>query len=49
MRSKIFIFLILFISINSFEFIKYLEENEIAIITLSRPKALNALNSKSPR
>ena len=46
MRSKIFIFLILFISINSFEFIKYLEENEIAIITLSRPKALNALNSK---
>ncbi len=45
-KSIFFITLILFISTNSFEFIKYNEENEISIITISRPKALNALNSK---
>ena len=45
-KSIFFITLILFISTNSFEFIKYTEENEISIITISRPKALNALNSK---
>ena len=45
-KSIFFITLILFISTNSFEFIKYTEENEISILTISRPKALNALNSK---
>ena len=45
-KSIFFITLILFISTNSFEFIKYKEENEISILTISRPKALNALNSK---
>ena len=45
-KSIFFITLILFISTNSFEFIKYTEEKEISIITISRPKALNALNSK---
>ena len=45
-KSIFFITLILFTSNNSFEFIKYTEENEISIITISRPKALNALNSK---
>ena len=45
-KSIFFITLILFTSTNSFEFIKYTEENEISIITISRPKALNALNSK---
>ena len=45
-KSIFFITLILFISTNSFEFIKYTEENEISILAISRPKALNALNSK---
>ena len=45
-KSIFFITLILFISTNSFEFIKYNEENEISILAISRPKALNALNSK---
>jgi enoyl-CoA hydratase len=30
----------------SSEFIKYEEENQIDILTINRPKALNALNSK---
>ena len=34
------------ISINCFEYIKYTEEDEISLITISRPKALNALNSQ---
>ena len=46
MKTKIFIFLLLLISIHSFDFINYDEEDEIGIITISRPKALNALNSK---
>ena len=37
---------LLFISAHSFEFINYSEESEIAVITLSRPKSLNALNNK---
>ena len=48
MKSNIFqIILITFlISINCFEYIKYSEEDEISFITISRPKALNALNSQ---
>ena len=46
MRTKIFLFALLLISIKSFEFIKYTEENDISIITISNPKALNALNSQ---
>ena len=46
MKTKIFLFALLLISIKSFDFINYDEEDEIGIITISRPKALNALNSK---
>ena len=48
MKSNIFrIILISFlISINCFEYIKYSEEDQISLITISRPKALNALNSQ---
>ena len=48
MKSSIFqIILISFlISINCFEYIKYSEEDQISLITISRPKALNALNSQ---
>ena len=48
MKSNIFqIILISFlISINCFEYIKYSEEDKISLITISRPKALNALNSQ---
>ena len=46
MRTKIFLFALLLISIKSFNFINYEEEDEIGIITISRPKALNALNSQ---
>ena len=46
MRTQIFIFVWLLISINSLDFIEYDEEDEIGIITISRPKALNALNSQ---
>ena len=46
MRTKLFLFLLLLISIKSFDFITYDEEDEIGIITISRPKALNALNSQ---
>ena len=46
---KLYIFLFIFINlifhINS-EFIKYQEDGEISIITIDRPKALNALNSQ---
>ena len=31
---------------NCFECIKYVEENEISIITISRPKVLNAINNQ---
>ena len=46
MKTKIFLFTLLLISIKSSDFINYDEEDEIGIITISRPKALNALNSK---
>ena len=45
MKSKFFILLTIIISIKA-EFIKYEEEGEISILTINRPKALNALNSK---
>ena len=41
----LFLFLTFFISIHA-EFIKYEEEGDIAILTINRPKALNALNSQ---
>ena len=48
MKSNIFqiVLITLLISINCFEYIKYTEEDEISFITISRPKALNALNSQ---
>jgi enoyl-CoA hydratase len=48
MKSNIIqiVLITLLISINSFEYIKYTEEDEISLITISRPKALNALNSQ---
>ena len=46
MPTNIFLFALLLISIKSFDFINYDEEDEIGIITISRPKALNALNSQ---
>ena len=48
MKSNTFqlILISLLISINCFEYIKYTEEDKISIITISRPKALNALNSQ---
>lgn len=45
MKTKIFLFALFLVSIKSLDFIKYDEEEEIGIITISRPKALNALNS----
>ena len=47
MNSKFFFLLIIFISYSlQSEFIKYEEREQIALITINRPKALNALNSK---
>ena len=48
MRTKIIpiVILSLLILIQSFEYIKYIEEEDISLITISRPKALNALNSQ---
>ena len=48
MKSNIIqiVLITLLISINCFEYIKYTEEDEISLITISRPKALNALNSQ---
>ena len=43
--TTFFLFLTFFISIQA-EFIKYEEEGPIAIMTINRPKALNALNSQ---
>ena len=46
MKAQIlFLFLTFLISIHA-EFIKYEEEGDIAILTINRPKALNALNSQ---
>ena len=41
----LFLFLTFLLSIHA-EFIKYEEEGDIAILTINRPKALNALNSQ---
>ena len=48
MKSNTFqlILISLLISINCFEYIKYTEEDKISLITISRPKALNALKSQ---
>jgi enoyl-CoA hydratase len=43
---KIFLFFLLFTLSYQSEFIKYEEEGQISIITINRPKALNALNSQ---
>ena len=43
---KIFIPLLLICFTFQLEFIKYEEEDQISIITINRPKALNALNSQ---
>ena len=47
-KNKIYLFLILINAILTLEtqFIKYEEEKTVAILTINRPKALNALNSK---
>ena len=45
MKSLFLLILTLSISIKA-EFIKYEEEGEISIITINRPKALNALNAE---
>ena len=46
MKTKLFFFALLLISINSMDFVNYDEDDEIGIITISRTKALNALNSQ---
>ena len=46
MRIKILFYALLLITIKAYDFVKYDEEDEIGIITISRPKALNALNSQ---
>ena len=48
MKTQIFSFALLIFSIFALEteFIKYEEEGMIAVLTINRPKALNALNSK---
>jgi len=48
MKTEIFTFALLIFSIFALEteFIKYEEEGMIAVLTINRPKALNALNSK---
>jgi enoyl-CoA hydratase len=48
MKIQIFTFALLIFSIFALEteFIKYEEEGMIAVLTINRPKALNALNSK---
>ena len=48
MKTQIFTFALLIFSIFALEteFIKYEEEGMIAVLTINRPKALNALNSK---
>ena len=46
MKSTIFLLCLGFIFSIQAEFIKYEEETDIAILTINRPKALNALNSQ---
>ena len=43
---KIFVLFLLFSLSYQYEFIKYEEEGQISILTINRPKALNALNSQ---
>ena len=45
MKTQILFLFLAFLTIQA-EFIKYQEEGEIAILTINRPKALNALNSQ---
>ena len=45
MKTQLLFLFLTFLTIHS-EFIKYEEEGEIAILTINRPKALNALNSQ---
>ena len=46
MKSQIFLLCLSFIFCIQAEYIKYEEENDISIITINRPKALNSLNSQ---
>ena len=46
MKTLITLFLALIIFSSQAEFIKYEEEGQISILTINRPKALNALNSQ---
>ena len=45
MKTQLLFLFLTFLTIHS-EFIKYEEEGEIAILTINRPKALNALNNQ---
>ena len=45
MKTQLLFLFLAFLTIQA-EFIKYQEEGEIAILTINRPKALNALNSQ---
>jgi enoyl-CoA hydratase len=45
LKTQILFLFLAFLTIQA-EFIKYQEEGEIAILTINRPKALNALNSQ---
>ena len=45
MKTQLLFLFLTFLTIHA-EFIKYEEEGEIAILTINRPKALNALNSQ---
>ena len=45
MKTQLLLLFLTFLAIHA-EFIKYEEEGEIAILTINRPKALNALNSQ---
>ena len=45
MKTQLLFLFLTFLTIQA-EFIKYQEEGEIAILTINRPKALNALNSQ---
>ena len=46
MKATIFILCLSIIFAASLEFIRYQEEGPIVILTINRPKALNALNSQ---
>ena len=46
MKATIFLLCLWLIFSVQTEFIKYEEETDIAVLTINRPKALNALNSQ---